>query len=327
MQDDCRRSSLIGQLPASGCALPRASAGVLLGEMIDRRRFLVASCLTTASVLSTPALFASPQRLEALSESFAKLEKDSDGRLGVAVLDVASGEHAGHRADERFAMCSTFKMLLAAAVLRRVDAGTESLDRKIPIPSAVTLFNSPITQEHAGSTMAVLELCAASITRSDNTAANLLLDMIGGPPGLTQFARSIGDGVTRLDRIETSLNEAAPGDPRDTTSPAAMIANWRTLLLGNALSSASRNLLIGWLIANETGGERLRAGLNSSWRIGDKTGSNGENTTNDVAIVWAGEQAPVLIAAYLTACPGPEAKRNAVLAEVGRLVAKSLQSA
>jgi beta-lactamase class A len=216
-------------------------------------------------------------------------------------------------------------VLLAAAVLHRVDANRESLDRMLPMP-AQFLFNSPITQQHAGGSITVRDLCAASLTRSDNTAANLLLATIGGPASITQFARFLDDTVTRLDRGETALNQALPGDPRDTTSPAAMVADWRTLLLGDTLSPASRKQLTAWLIANQTGADRLRAGFPSDWLTGDKTGSNGETTTNDVAILWPKNQPPVLVAAYLTECPGPEAKRSVVLAEVGRLVANALHS-
>jgi beta-lactamase class A len=295
--------------------------------MIDRRDFLFMSGLAAARLTTPPALLASSLRFTGFADSIARMEKDCGGRLGVAVLDVASGETSGHRADERFAMCSTFKALLAAAVLKRVDGGAEQLDRMIAIPPAGVVRFSPITQERAGGGMTVRELCVAAVTRSDNTAANLLLEAIGGPKGVTQFARSIGDETTRLDRIETDLNEAAPGDPRDTTLPAAMIANWRKLLLGDELLPASQKLLTDWLIANKTGDQRLRAGFNSAWTVGDKTGSNGDTTTNDVAIVWPSPKAPVLIAAYLTECPGPEEKRNAVLAAVGRLVAECIQPA
>jgi beta-lactamase class A len=296
--------------------------------MTSRRAFVVAGALAmVGSATPSPVLLAaSHKRFGNLSASLAQLEKDSNGRLGVAVLDIGSGESSGHRTDERFAMCSTFKMLLAAVVLERVDSGKESLTRKIPIPATGLLPHSPATQEHAGGSMPILDLCAAIVTLSDNTAANLLLASIDGPAGITRFARSLGDNVTRLDRIEIALNEALPGDPRDTTSPAAMVANMRKLLLGNKLSAASREQLTAWLIANKTGDERLRAGLTSGWRVGDKTGSNGENTTNDIAITWPPRQAPVLVAAYLTACEGSEAKRNAVLAQVGRLVASSVEN-
>jgi beta-lactamase class A len=296
--------------------------------MISRRAFFVAGSLAIMGAATpSPLLLAAPRRrFGSLPASLAQLEKENNGRLGVAVLDTGSNESSGHRTDERFAMCSTFKMLLAAAVLERVDSGKESLARRIPIPATGLLPHSPATQEHAGSSMPILELCAAIVTLSDNTAANLLLASIDGPAGITRFARSLGDNVTRLDRIEVSLNEALPGDPRDTTSPAAMVANMQKLILGNKLSAASREQLTGWMIANKTGDERLRAGITSGWRVGDKTGSNGENTTNDIAIIWPPRQAPVLMAAYLTACAGSEAKRNAVLAQVGRLVTTNLEN-
>jgi beta-lactamase class A len=290
--------------------------------MISRRTFVGGGFAMVGAVAATSPLFSSSdRRFGGLVASFARLEKDCSGRLGVAVLDTGSGDSVGYRTDERFAMCSTFKMLLAAAVLERVDSGKEKLDRTIAIGATGFLPNSPVSLEHAGRSMTIHELSAAIVTRSDNTAANLLLASIGGPPGITRFARSLGDTVTRLDRIEIALNEALPGDPRDTTSPASMAANMRVLLVGNKLSPASREQLIEWLMANRTGDERIRAGLKSGWRVGDKTGSNGENTTNDIAIIWPGQQAPVLVAAYLTVCAGPESKRNAVLAQVGREVA------
>jgi beta-lactamase class A len=296
--------------------------------MPSRRNLILVGSLVIARV-ATPAsaLFATPRlRFAGIPESLAKLEKGCNGRLGVAVVDTASGEQTGYHADGRFAMCSTFKMLLAAAVLHRVDAGIENLNHALTLPTHF-LPTSPVTQAHSDPSMSIYDLCAAAVSRSDNTAANLLLALIGGPSGITRFARSLGDQVTRLDRIEMTLNEALPGDPRDTTSPAAMSADWRKLLLGNRLSPPSRRQLTDWLIANQTGGDRLRAGLAHDWVVGDKTGTNGENTTNDVAILWPPKQPPVLVAAYLTACPGTDAKRNAVLAEVGHLIAKSLQPA
>jgi beta-lactamase class A len=295
--------------------------------MIHRRTFVAGGLAMIGSVAAASPLLSGPGGCFGnLADAFARLEKDSSGRLGVAVLDSGSGNSIGYRKDERFAMCSTFKMLLAAAVLKRVDAGKEKLDRTIAIDAGGFLPNSPVSQEHAGNTMTIRELCAAIVTRSDNTAANLLLASIGGPPEITGFARSLGDSVTRLDRVETALNEALPGDPRDTTSPAAMVANMRLLLLGDRLSLPSREQLVEWLRENKTGDERIRAGLRSGWRVGDKTGSNGENTANDVAIIWPGQRAPVLVAAYLTMWAGTEAKRNAVLAQVGREIAKCIES-
>jgi beta-lactamase class A len=295
--------------------------------MINRRTFVAGGFAMMGAVATAYPLLSAPGgSFGNLVDSFSRMEKESSGRLGVAVLDTASGDSVGYRKDERFAMCSTFKMLLAAAVLKRVDAGKEKLDRTIAIEATGFLPNSPVSQEHAGRTMTIRELSAAIVTRSDNTAANLLLASIGGPSEITRFARSLGDTVTRLDRVETSLNEALPGDPRDTTSPAAMVGNMRMLLVGDRLSPPSREQLLEWLRENKTGDERIRAGLRSGWRAGDKTGSNGDNTSNDIAIIWPGQRAPVLVAAYLTMCPGPEAKRNAVLAQVGREVSKCIES-
>jgi beta-lactamase class A len=255
------------------------------------------------------------------TERLRDLEKKSGGRLGVAVLDTESGATLAHRADERFPMCSTFKFLAAAAVLARVDRKEESLDRRISFGRADLLEYAPATTARVGEGgMTVRELCDAAVTVSDNTAANLILATLAGPAGLTAFARSLGDKVTRLDRIEPMLNEAAPGDVRDTTAPSAMLHNLKELLLGKALAPASRDTLTAWLVANKTGNARLRAGFPAGWRVGDKTGSGSHGTTNDIAIVWPERRAAILIAAYLTETELASTAREGVLAEVGRIV-------
>jgi beta-lactamase class A len=282
--------------------------------MFSRRNFLA------APVLCLPRLLhAGPRRFGKLPAAFARLEEANGGRLGVAVLDTATGERADYRADERFPLCSTFKFLLVAAVLRRVDHHAEALDRTVSIPLKPLLFNSPLTEPNAGGTMTVAALCHAALTQSDNTAANLLLAAIGGPAGITRFSRSLGDAVTRLDRWETSLNESLAGDPRDTTSPGAMAGDLKSVLLGGVLSRPSRGQLTGWMEANLTGLERLRAKLPAGWRAADKTGSNGEHTSNDIAVFWPGGKPPIIVTAYITQCTGPERKRGAMLAEIGEL--------
>jgi beta-lactamase class A len=266
---------------------------------------------------------ASP-RLGALPDALRQLERRNGGRLGVTVVDTATGERVAHRGDERFAMCSTFKLLLAAAVLQRVDRHQETGNRPIAIPPQPLLGHSPLTQPHAGGTMTVAALCHAVIVQSDNTAANALLETLGGPPGVTQFARSLGDPVSRLDRTEPDLNEALAGDPRDTTSPNAMAANLQTLLLGSTLSPASRSQLLAWMVACETGLDRLRAKLPPDWRAADKTGTNGSHTSNDIAVLWPPRRPPLIVTAYVTQCPGPESKRAALLANVGQRVVGAL---
>jgi beta-lactamase class A len=271
-----------------------------------------------------PATLAQAARgsLSQLDLQFGDLEKTSGGRLGVATLDTASGARAGHRAGERFPMCSTFKLLAAAGILARVDRGREHLDRRIAFSAADLLEYAPVTRARVGEGgMPVADLCEAAITVSDNTAANLLLSVLGGPAGLTAFARSLGDRVTRLDRIEPALNEAAPGDPRDTTTPAAMLGNLRALLVGTALARSSRERLITWLVETKTGDRRLRAGIPDGWRVGDKTGSGEHGTTNDIGIVWPRGGGAILVAAYLTETSRDTPACEAVLAAIGRIVA------
>jgi beta-lactamase class A len=251
----------------------------------------------------------------------AALEARAGGRLGVAVLDTGSGRRLDHRGGERFPLCSTFKVLLAGAVLARVDAGQEVLDRRLSYSQADLLEYAPVTAAHvAEGGLKVRDLCAAAVEVSDNTAANLLLRTLGGPGAITAFARSLGDPVTRLDRTEPTLNTALPGDPRDTTTPTAMVDSLRALLLGPALKLASRQRLEGWMAACTTGRNRLRAGLPADWSVGDKTGSGERGTVNDVAILRPPHRAPILVAVYYTGSSAPMEDRNAVLAEVGRIV-------
>ncbi len=287
--------------------------------MLSRRSFVAMTALALPRFLR-----ATPKRFITLPADLAQLEKMNCGRLGVAVLDTATGERSGYRADERFPMCSTFKFLLASAVLQRVDRRQESLDRLIAIPPKPLLHNSPLTEPHAGETMTVADLCHAALTRSDNTAANLLLESIGGPAAITRFSRTIGDAVTRLDRMEPELNDSVAGDPRDTTSPAAMADDLNSVLLGDVLSPTGRSQLIEWMEANLTGLDRLRAKLPEGWRAADKTGSDGEHTSNDIAVLWPVAEPPIVIAACITQCYGPESKRAAMLAEIGRLVRASI---
>lgn len=286
------------------------------------RRSLLMAGVCAASLWPVGRTLAARSRSSELQDRLAALERRHGGRLGVAVLDMEGGQRIGHRADERFPMCSTFKFLAAALVLARVDRGEEQLDRRVVYAKDDLVAYSPVTERHAGAEgMAMAELCHAAVTVSDNTAGNLLLASFGGPAGLTAFARSLGDEVTRLDRIETELNEAIPGDPRDTTTPAAMLGDMRALLMGDALSPASRMQLADWLIATTTGGQRIRAGIPTDWRVGDKTGTSNNGVTNDIAIAWPPGRAPLLITAYFAESSIPQGERNAVLAEVGRIAA------
>ncbi|PWB24326.1 L2 family class A beta-lactamase [Stenotrophomonas sp. SPM] len=295
--------------------------------MHARRRFLQFSGAALASSLLAPALAraagpepGSPAAIASAAD-FAALEKASGGRLGVTVLDTGSGRRiGGHRQDERFPMCSTFKSMLVAHVLSLADAGRVSLDTRVPIAEKDLLSYAPVARRHVGKDLSVRDLCRGTLTTSDNTAANLLLGVSGGPPALTAFLRTQGDTVTRNDRYEPDMNRFAKGDPRDTTSPAAMAASLARFAVGDGLSEKARLQLADWLIDNQTGDACLRAGVGKRWRVGDKTGSNGEDTRNDIAVLWArAGGTPWVVTAYLQGASVDDDQRAAVLARVGAL--------
>jgi beta-lactamase class A len=259
--------------------------------------------------------------LREASRRIATLETRHGGRLGVAALDTGTGRRIDHRSGERFPMCSTFKWLAVAAVLRQVDLGSESLDRQVHYNKKDLLHYAPVTAAHVhAGRLTIGELCAAAIEWSDNTAANLLLRILGGPRGVTRFARSLNDAVTRLDRNEPTLNTALPDDVRDTTSPSDMIRDLHAAVLGKVLSATSRQNLQTWLMADQVGGNRIRAGVPRTWKVGDKTGTGDNGTTNDVAVIWPPGRAPILIASYYTGATGTVDDVERTHAEVGRIV-------
>jgi beta-lactamase class A len=241
-------------------------------------------------------------RIQSPSDNlFADIEAKRGGRIGVFALDGASGAILAHRADERFAMCSTFKWILCGLVLREAERGAGLLARELPIDEAALVPNSPVTRAHAGGTLSVAALCEAAICRSDNTAANRLLGLVDGPAGFTDRLRDIGDEITRLDRRETALNAATPGDPRDTTTPRAMTLLLERFIIGGALEGDSRDRLAGWMLATQNGEARLPAGTGAQWRIGHKPGTNNTNINNDVGFfrsVAEPDRAPVLISSF-----------------------------
>ncbi len=290
----------------------------------SRRSFLAGLAAIAATIRARAAGPSPEDPLKLANKRLAAIEAREGGRLGVAVVDTGTGRRLEHRADERFPMCSTFKLLAAAATLKRMDEGAERLDRKIAYGPSDLLDYAPIAKAHvADGGMTLADLCAAAIDWSDNTAANLILDVIGGPAGFNQFARSLGDSVTRLDRNEPGLNAATPGDERDTTTPRAMAQDMSQALLDDVLSEASRRQLQGWLIDDKVGDKRLRAGLPSSWRIGDKTGSGDHGTANTIAIILPPDRAAIIAAVYYTESAAPMDVRNAIHKEIGALIAET----
>jgi beta-lactamase class A len=289
-----RRDALLGGLALAACA-PRESVSV--------------------------AAFPPPD-----DPRFAAVERRIGGRVGVAAFDTGSSAWLGHRMQERFAMCSTFKWMLAAQMLFMDMHMPGYRDQQVRFSESDLLEHAPAARaDLARGWMSIEEMCAAIVVVSDNTCANLLLDGAMGPPGFTRFLREHGDAVTRLDRLEPELNEVPPGDVRDTTTPEAMVGTLqRFLLTDEVLNPASRERLTGWMVESATGRARLRAGLPSDWRVGDKTGTwwGPTNATNDVAIAWPPGRAPILIACYLSASTVEPAQRDAAHAEIARIVAE-----
>lgn len=283
---------------------------------LARRNFLMGlSCVLIGSRASS-----GPAAEDEMRRQLEEIQSRIGGRLGVHVLDKETGTRIGFNDSSRFAMASTFKWLLAAAVLARVDAQTIEMDERLSFGKEDLLDYAPVAAARlAQGHMKVSEACAAMVEVSDNTAANLLLRRIGGPQALTQFLRGIGDNSTRLDRMEPELNTNEPGDERDTTTPRAMVQSLETLLLGTALTAVSREQLIDWLVASRTGLKRIRAGLPADWKAGDKTGTGSNGAVNDVAIAWPPGRRPVLIAIYLTGSTLPTEQLNAAHAEIAAL--------
>ncbi|MEP7456832.1 class A beta-lactamase [Phyllobacterium sp. SB3] len=296
-----------------------------MGGHITRRGTLIGSMLTLPALsLVMRSTAAAPMEQSGITAAFKAMEEKTGARLGVSALDTGSGKRIGYRDNERFAMCSTFKFLASAAILARVDSGQEQLDRKILVKKKDILPHSPVTGKHVGATMTIAQLCEATVTISDNAAGNLVLEALGGPKGLTKYARSLGDGTFRLDRWETELNEAKPGDPRDTITPAGMLADMQKTVLGDALSVSSREQLKQWLVANQTGDKRIRAGVPKNWTVGDKTGTGETGMANDIAVLWPSDRHPILLAIYLYDPKGTPAGRDATHEQVASLVVDNL---
>jgi beta-lactamase class A len=284
---------------------------------------------SVVAALVCTALFAirSTSGANHAEDRIAAINARVGGRIGVAALDTGTGQHIEYKANERFPMCSTFKVLAAAAVLKLVDEGKEHLDRMVAYGKEDILEYAPVTKEHLKEgRMTLANLCAAAIEKSDNTAGNLLLRTIGGPLGLTSFLRALGDKTTRLDRMEPDLNTAIPGDERDTTTPAAMRDDLVRLLTKDVLSPASRRQLETWLAGSKTGAQMIRAGVPATWRVGDKTGRGGNGATNDVAVLRPPNRPPIFLAIYSVGSAAAASERTATVAEVARVVAEAFQA-
>ena len=287
--------------------------------MIDRRMLVAGLPLLAATPIR-----AAPDRFAPLRRAIARIERDAGGPIGVALIDTGSGARFEHRAQQRFPLCSTFKLLLAARLLAGADRQEWAMNERLPVRREDMLNNAPFTETRIGGSASLLELAEAMCVLSDNPAANIALARIGGPPALTRWLRGIGDAVTRLDRVEPEMNNETPGDPRDTTTPAAMLATCHALVTGRILSSSARAQLFAWMQASKTADTMIRAALPPGWREANKTGAGSWRARNIVSVITPPRRRPIWVAAYLFAARSELAERNRQFVPLGRAIVESL---
>ncbi|MEV1172766.1 class A beta-lactamase [Nonomuraea sp. NPDC049784] len=288
---------------------------------------LRAGTASAATVAASSAVAVAVSGEALARKDLRELEVSFKGRIGAYAVDTATGKTVTYRAGERFPMLSTFKAPLCAAVLHKARTSQPGLMSKLVKWTAADMKpNSPVTEKHVKDGLTVAQLCEAAVTQSDGTASNLLLKLIGGPAGLTKYFRTLKDPISRMDRWHPELNDWTPKEKRDTTTPAAIGRDLRVLTTGEALHAKDREQLIAWLLANKTGGERIRAGLPKTWTIADKTGTNsdGFGGGNDIAVIWPQEgAAPIFMAIYTNRTPGL-ATDNKAIAKTATILARAL---
>jgi beta-lactamase class A len=285
---------------------------------LSRRHVLVGGLtLAALAACSQKSVLADPaEPLPPVEDRIGALERRHNALIGVYAVNLDTDRVVAHRPQDSFAMCSTFKTYAAARVLQMAERGELTLDRAVTIEQSDIVMNSPITETRVGQNMTLAELCQAALQRSDNAAGNWLLRVIGGPSRITDFARSIGDDRSQLDRWELELNAAVPGDPRDTSSPEALASGYRALLVGDALAPPQRTQLEEWMRANQT--SSMRAGLPPGWTSSDKTGSGDYGSTNDVGVAF-GPDGQRLLLAFMTRSTADDPKAQNMRPLIGEL--------
>ncbi|KUY88418.1 class A beta-lactamase [Burkholderia territorii] len=284
-----------------------------------RRSLLLAAVAAPFVAACSSAPVADQGRAHAAQAELAALEKASNGRLGVAALDTSNGTRVAHHARERFPLCGTYAVAAAAAILARGSLDASLLPRRILYRRYEVVAGSPVTESHVDTGMTIAQLCTAMLQSGDKGAGNLLMGVLGGPQAVTAFAHESGDTVFRLDRWEPELNEAAPRDERDTSTPVAMVDMLQRLLLGDTLRELQRAQLTEWMTGGARNASGIAAGVPPGWRIADKTGTGGYGTTTDVAVLWPPSRAPIVLAVSFTQPRADAAARADVVASAARI--------
>lgn len=284
-----------------------------------------AKLLSTAITFLCLTMPLNANAANSLIEVVTNAETELGARIGLAVHDLETDQRWEYKSSEHFPLSSTFKTLACANVLQRADLGQERMDRVIRFSKSNLVEYSPVTEKYVGKKgMSLAELCQATLSTSDNSAANFILQAIGGPRALTKFLRSINDDTTRLDRWEPGLNEAVPGDKRDTTTPITIVTTLEKLLIDETLSTESRQQLQSWLEGNEVGDALFRKGVPSDWIVADRTGAGGYGSRAITAIMWPPNRKPIVAALYITETDASFEERNAVIVKIGEEIAKTV---
>ncbi len=317
-------STQAGAPPAASVTNWRAVTALAMPTMITRRTAVAGTVSLIPVFRAFAASAAKKDRIDAAKPRLAAVEARIRGRLGIGVLDTGDDALLGYHADERFPMSSTCNVLTVASVMKRIDDGQEQPDRLVPYKASELIpGNSPVTTAHLADGLMVVDLCAAAIQWSDETAANLLLRSVGGPPGVTRYLRSLGDDITRLDRTEPGSDEPPSVAGHGTTSPEAMVPNLRRILLSRGLTQPERIFIWSWMLDAKLGSKRLRAGISPSWQVGDQTATGGRGTINVIAFLLPPRRPPLLAAVYMTEARAPAAVCDAAHADIGRIIAET----
>ena len=294
----------------------------MLSNLINYQKSLFSKALITVMLCFSPISFALTNDFSPMEKEIRKIESELNSHIGVSILTVNSNESWSYKGNERVPLTSTFKTLLCANLLSNADKGNIALDEKVAVEKDKLITYSPVIEKHIGKSVSLYDSCSATMTTSDNTAANIVLQKIGGPITLTKFIRNIGDDITRLDRYEPELNEGKPGDLRDTTTPNAITKTLNELLFGSALSEESQNQLKQWMIDNKVSDHLLRSILPSDWIIADRSGAGGYGSRSITSVFWPENTSPFIVSIYITQTKASFEQRNEAIVKIGKAILK-----
>ncbi|EKF9795923.1 PSE family carbenicillin-hydrolyzing class A beta-lactamase [Vibrio cholerae] len=276
--------------------------------------------LLVFTLLMPSVVFASSPKFQSVEQEIKGIESSLSARIGVAILDTQNGESWDYNGDQRFPLTSTFKTIACANLLYDAEHGKVNLNSTVEIKKADLVTYSPVLEKQVGKPITLSDACFATMTTSDNTAANIVINAVGDPKSITDFLRQIGDKETRLDRVEPELNEGKLGDLRDTTTPNAITSTLNQLLFGSTLSEASQKKLESWMVNNQVTGNLLRSVLPVKWSIADRSGAGGFGARSITAIVWSEEIKPIIVSIYLAQTEASMAERNDAIVKIGRSI-------